>query len=200
MLLPLAWLVRVEDTEEHRAWLKHMATEIISFQDESGAIREEIGPAGHGYFPPPDSNDAYGTDEAPLIQQNGDPACDLLYTCNFAFLGLHEAGAATGDQLYTQASDKLAQLLMRIQVRSEEQPEVDGAWFRGFDYRKWDYWASNADWGWGPWAAETGWIQSWITSVLALRHMRTSFWELTAKSRISRHMKTLIPIMLPVET
>lgn len=200
MLLPLAWLVRVEDTPEHRSWLKHITADIVSFQDKSGAIREEIGPAGHGYFPPPASNNSYGTDEAPLIQQNGDPACDLLYTCNFAFLGLHEAGAATGEQLYVEASDKLAKFLVRIQMHSEVQPALDGAWFRGFDYEIWECWASNADWGWGPWATETGWIQSWITSVLAMRHMRTSLWELTAQSQINRHLKKLLAVMLPSET
>ena len=34
-----------------------------------------------------------------------------------------------------------------------------------------------ADVGWGAWAIETGWTQAWITSVLALRQMRTSFWS-----------------------
>ncbi len=46
MILPLAWLVRVEDTPEHRQWLDKMVTEIMKYQDESGAIREELGVKG----------------------------------------------------------------------------------------------------------------------------------------------------------
>ena len=58
-------------------------------------------------------------------------------------------------------------------------PEFDGAWYRAFDFRRWDYWASNADVGWGPWSTETGWTQGWITSVLALRQLNTSLWDLS---------------------
>jgi hypothetical protein len=196
MLLPLAWLVRVEDSPEHRQWLRRMAEALLAFQDECGALREEIGP-GQSHYGPPKSNERYGTNEASLIQQNGDPACDLLYTSNFAFLGLHEAAAATGDAFYLQAENKLAEFLCRIQASSSVHPELDGAWFRAFDFKIWDYWASNSDWGWGVWSTETGWTQAWITSVLAMRHLKTSLWDLTAKSQIARHMQTLLPVMMP---
>jgi hypothetical protein len=199
MLLPLAWMVRVEDTPEHRQWLRRMATDMLASQDESGAIREELGPTGHGDYPPPKTNEAYGTDEAPLIQENGDPVADLLYTTNFAFLGLHEAAAATGDSLYRDAADKLAGFLCRIQGRSEVRPELDGLWFRAFDYHRWEYWGSSADWGYGPLGVETGWGQSWITSVLGMRQMKTSLWQLTSGSGIKQHMNGLLPVMLPQE-
>lgn len=197
MLLPLAWLVRVEDTAEHREWLKRMAKELLASQDESGALREEIGAATESKYGPPKSNERYGTGEASLIQQNGDPACDLLYTTNFAFLGLHEAAATTGDPVYLRAETKLAEFLCRIQANSSVHPELNGAWFRAFDYKLWDYWASNSDWGWGVWSTETGWTQAWITAVLAMRCMKTSLWDLTAKSQIARHMDKLAPVMLP---
>ena len=70
MILPLAWLVRVEDTPEHRKWLNLMVDDLLSFQDESGAIREDLGGVGHGKYAPPKSNADYGTTEAPLIQEN----------------------------------------------------------------------------------------------------------------------------------
>jgi hypothetical protein len=197
MLLPLSWLIRIEDNPEHRRWLKQIAKDLLALQDECGAIREEIGAGAKGAYGPPKSNDQYGTNEAPLIQQNGDPACDLLYTSNFAFLGLHEAAAATGDTFYRHAEDKLAEFLCRIQVRSSVHPELDGAWFRAFDFEMWDFWGSNSDWGWGVWSTETGWTQAWITSVLALRHMRTSLWDLTAHSNIGRHMDKLLPALIP---
>jgi hypothetical protein len=197
MLLPLAWLVRVDDTPLHRSWLRTMAEELLQFQDASGAIREELGPPDRGAFGAPKTNEAYGTNEAPLIQENGDPLCDLLYTTNFAFVGLHEAAATTGESLYQAAEDRLAAFLCRIQVTAPTHPELAGAWFRAFDFQRWDYWASNADAGWGAWSIESGWTQSWITSTLALRHLKTSLWELTAHSRINRHRDVLVARMLP---
>ena len=197
MLLPLAWLVRVEDCPRHRKWLHFMAGQLLASQDSCGAIREEVGSPGKGACEPPASNDEYGTGEAPLIQTNGDPLCDLLYTTNFAFVGLHEAVAATGEACYVEAENKLAAFLCRIQVRSEAHPRLDGAWFRAFDFRRWEYWASCADSGWAAWAIESGWTQAWITSVLAMRCLGTSLWDLTAESRVAEHFPELVAEMLP---
>ncbi len=197
MLLPLAWLVRIDDTPKHRRWLRRLAEELLRRQDACGAIGEEVGSPGLGAYGPPKTNAEYGTTEAPLIQQNGDPLSDLLYTTNFAFVGLHEAAAATADLFYTEAADKLADFLCRIQVSSEVHPELDGGWFRAFDFQRWEYWASNADVGWGAWSIESGWTQAWITSVMALRRMRTSLWTLTAESRIGEQLEVLAPVMFP---
>jgi hypothetical protein len=200
ILLPLAWLIRVDDTPQHREWLRIIARDLLTNQTSCGAIREQIGEPGKGGFPPPASNEAYGTSEAPLIQTNDDGACDLLYTSNFAFLGLHEAAAATGEKLYFEAGDKLAKFLCRIQIRSEKQPELDGGWFRAFDFKRWEYWASNADAGWGAWSVETGWTQSWITSVLSLRQMKTSIWDITEASGIKKYFTEKRSQMIPDET
>ena len=192
-------LVRVEDTSEHREWLSKIASNLLSSQDKCGAIREEIGEAGKGGFPPPASNEAYGTTEAPLIQSNGDAVSDLLYTVDFAFLGLHEAAAATGEQRYRDAEASLAEFLCRMQIRSEKHPELDGGWFRAFDFNRWEYWASNGDAGWGAWSIQAGWTQSWITTILALRQMESSVWELTRDSKIEKHFDGLRKQMLPDE-
>lgn len=197
MLLALAWLIRVDDSPEHRGWLRRIADDLLAHQDACGAIREQLGPAGKGSCPPPASNEAYGTAEAPLIQSNEDAACDLLYTSNFAFLALHEAAAATRDPLYQAAENKLADFLCRIQIRSETHPELDGGWFRAFDLRRWEYWASSTDLGWGAWCIESGWTQSWITSVLALRRLHTSLWDCTSRTEIDRHFLSLRRQMLP---
>jgi hypothetical protein len=199
MLLPLAWLVRVEDSPEHRNWLQKIADDLIANQSECGAIREQLGEAGKGGFPPPSSNEAYGTTEAPLIQTNADGVSDLLYTSNFAFLGLHEAAAATNEQIYRDAENKLAEFLCRIQIRSEKHPELDGGWFRAFDFNRWEYWASNADAGWGAWSIETGWTQSWITAVLGLRQIKTSVWDYTKESKVEQHFDALRKQMIPDE-
>ena len=197
MLLTLAWLVRVDDRPEHRDWLKRMANDMQRCQDASGGIREELGPVGRGSFRPPESNAEYGTNEASLIQANGDPVADLLYTCNFAFLGLHEAYAATGDVQYRQMADKLAEFLVRVQVRSEAHPELDGGWFRAFDFNQWEYWGSNADHGWGAWSIEVGWTQGWISSVLAMRELGVNLWDLSKDSRVAECFPAIREQMLP---
>ena len=199
MILPLAWLVRVDDTPEHRAWLRTAMDGLLKLQQPCGAIQEELGLPGKGVFPPPGSNAAYGGAEASLIQQNGDPVCDLLYTSNFALLGLHEAAAATGEKDYREAERKLVQFLCRIQVRSEIHPALDGGWFRAFDFQRWEAWASNSDAGWGAWAIESGWTQGWIVSVLGMRQMKTSLWELVTKTGVNKDFDRLRREMLPDE-
>jgi len=187
MLLPLAWLIRVEDTPDHRAWLKIIADDLLTHQQPCGAIPElSYGRSGDGYHIP-ESNEAYGTSETPLIQQNGDPVTDQLYTTGFSLLGLHEAFAATGDARLKAAEDDLADYLCRIQVRSKDIPYLNGTWFRAFDYKRWDYWASSADLGWGAWSAESGWGPAWITAVLGLRLKGTNVWDLISNIDIASH-------------
>jgi len=188
MLLCLAWLVRVEDTPEHRQWLYRIADDLIARQDRSGAIKELFG-GEPGGFHVPQSNEAYGTTETPLIQENGDPASDQLYTTPFALLGFHEAVAATGDKRLREAEDRLAEYLCRIQTRSEKFPYLNGTWYRAFDFRIWDYWAASGDIGWGAWSVESGWGTAWAAAVLALRLKGTSVWDLTAGSQIIRKFR-----------
>jgi hypothetical protein len=197
MLLPLSWLVRVDDTPQHRQWLKTIAQDLLTSQDACGAICEALGDPGSGAYGAPKTNEDYGTAEAPLIQENGDPLCDLLYTTNFAFVGLHEAAAVTNDPLYKQAEDRLADFLCRVQATSDARPELDGAWFRAFDFNRWDYWASNADLGWGAWSIESGWTQGWITAVLAMRQLNTCLWDVTKNDQIHQHLEKLVAEMLP---
>jgi hypothetical protein len=164
--------------------LTTIATDLLAAQQPCGAIQERLRGAGGGHYQIPQSNQAYGTAETPLIQTPGDPATDQLYTTGFALLALHEAAAATADTNLKAAEDKLATFLCRIQIRSEKLPHLDGAWFRAFDYQRWDFWASNADLGWGVWCIEAGWGQAWIPTTLALREKQTTMWDLTATSKI----------------
>lgn len=189
MLLPLAWLVRVEDTPEHRKWLDIVVSKIIENQQPSGAIREELGDSKMGWYGKTLSNSKYGTTEAPLIEANGNPVSDMLYTCNFTFFGLNEAAKATGNPEYIEALKKLSDFLIRIQVKSERHPDLDGAWFRAFDYERWDYWASNADAGWGAWSTLTGWIQSWIVGTQVLIENNQSFWDATENLDVKKDLE-----------
>ena len=178
MILPLAWLCRVSPNEEHSRWLNTMVDKLLEKQQPCGAIIEELGDPSKGVFGKERSNQAYGTNEAPLIFDNGDPVSDMLYTCNFAFFALNEASAATSDVRIKKATERLAAFMAKIQVKSSSIKNVDGAWFRAFNFQDWNYWASNADAGWGAQSTLTGWIQSWIVSTLALMEMKTSYWDI----------------------
>jgi len=191
MMLTLAWLVRVEDTAEHRGWLQRIAGDLLEHQDACGAIPAMLGVKGSGHFLAPTSNAEYGTREVPLIQENGNPVSDQLYTTGFALLALHESSAATGEPMYRQSEDKLAEFLCRIQIRSERLPYLDGGWFRAFDFGRWDYWASSGDIGWGAWCIEAGWGQAWATAALGLRLRKTSMWDLTSEINIARHIASV---------
>jgi len=195
MILPLAWLVRIENTEEHRRWLDKMVSEMLRYQDPCGAIQEEIG-KGKGMFKELRKNSDYGSDEGSLIFRNGEKISCMLYTNNFALFSLNEAARATGDRRYVDATRRLSDFLTRIQVQSVKHKDLDGAWFRAFDYGKWDYWASNSDAGWGAWCTLTGWIQSWIVTTQVQIVQGQSFWEVTkganmeaAKAVIDQMMK-----------
>lgn len=197
ILLPLAWLVRVENTEENKKMLYTALDGLLELQDDSGAIREELGSIEKGVFPPSKSNADYGLHEASLIAKNGDPVSDLLYTTNFALVGLHEAWYTLKDPRIKKSVDQLSEFLCRIQVKSPEHPELHGGWMRAFDFERFEHWGSNADAGWGAWAIESGWTQGWITTILSLRELDTSIWDLTKESEISNHYDALKKEMLP---
>jgi hypothetical protein len=163
--------------------LGKVAGDLLADQQSSGAIHERLGAVHGGHYRVPMRNEDYGTAETPLLQTNGDPVTDQLYTTGFALLGLHEAVGATGDADLKLAEDKLAEFLCRIQTRSKIS-YLQGTWFRAFDDRRWEAWASSADIGWGAWCVESGWGQAWIAGVLGLREQRTTVWQFTSGSRV----------------
>jgi len=197
MLLCLAWLARMEDTPEHRRWLRVVVDDYLAIQHASGALPERfrIG-ADTGHLKVPESNEAYGTTETPLLQENGDPVSDQLYVSGFALLGLHEAAAVLEDPRIKAAEDLLAEYLCRIQSRAKDLPEVQGNWFRAFDFLRWEAWASSGDMGWGAWSIEAGWAQAWTAAVLGLRAENTTLWDRTAKTSIASRMAAVKQQML----
>lgn len=74
-------------------------------------------------------------------------------------------------------------------MKSDNHPDVDGAWFRAFDYGRWDYWAENADAGWGAWSTLTGWIQSWIVGTHALMEKDRSLWDATKSMNVKKDLE-----------
>ena len=198
MTLPLAWLVRVEPTEEHKAWLDLMITDMMKYQDvETGALQDRIGVTGEGKgkYGPFTTNSAYGNHEAPVIQENGDPCSDSLYTSAFAMLSLNEAYAATGNAKYKEYSDKLNDYFVKIQQVSTDA-KYDGVWFRGFDYDKWETYGSDGDAAWGIWATETGWSQAWISNTLSMKVLDTNLWDYSKTTTVNDHFVENAVLML----
>lgn len=206
MVLCLAWLVQLDRTAHissvadatlHREWLDKVTHDLIADQQPDGAIRERRG-LHSAPAQAPQSNEEYGTGETPLIHQNGDPVSDQLYTTGFALLGFHEAVGATHDATLKRAEDKLAEYLCRIQTRSKRIDYCNGTWFRAFDDKRWDFWASSADIGWGAWSIEAGWGQAWTAAILGLREKRTTVWDLTQRTKIAKQLdSTLREMGLP---
>ncbi len=197
IILPLAFLVRAKERTEYREWLERIMNDLLDQQQRCGAIAERVGDPKRGHYPPPSSNESYGTTEAPVIQENGDPASDLLYTQNFAFLGLHEAAAAANHVRFRDAEDKLADFLCRTQLRSERHPYLNGCWMRSFDYERWEYWGSSSDLGWGAWCVESGWMNTWIASVFAMRMLKRTLFGLSRANELKRTFDQILPEMLP---
>ena len=148
MLLPLAWLIRVNDTALHRHWLDLMITDLLDSQQQCGAIKQRFGTGNEASRCrpcAPRSNADYGSGEGPIMFSGNESLTDSLYTLNFALAGLREAVGATSDPTgrYRRAESMLASYMVKIQVRSIEHPELNGAWFRAFDYKSEEYFASD---------------------------------------------------------
>lgn len=199
MILPLAWLVRLEPTEQHEQWLRQIIGDVMTFQDEVGGIQERLG-KGRGLFGSFKSNPAYGGAEAPVIQNNGDPCVDNLYTQPFAFLGLTEAARATSNDAnrkeYETYLRKLTDFVVRTQQVSDVYPEFNGVWFRGFDYVKWETYGSDGDAGWGAWSTETGWTEAWLSSGVSLHIEDTCLWDLSESVVLTDDFAIVKEIML----
>ena len=208
MILPLAWLVRIDPSEQNIAWLDLMISDMMAYQDEAtGALRDAVADEGYGVIglPPFATNSDYGGAEAAVIQNNGDPCSDSLYTANFAMLGLNEAYAAMASVGNTALASKykdyaisLSDYHVRIQQVSDNA-KYNGIWYRGFDYEKWEAYGSDGDAGWGIWCVETGWTQAWISATLSLQVMNTNVWDYSKDSSIGTTFDAVAERMLNIE-
>ena len=132
-----------------------------------------------------------------MAHEPGDPVTDALYSINFAFLGMNEAAAITGNKEYAKSAEMMADFFIRTQTQSQKHQELDGTWYRGFDFQKWEYWGSDGDLGWGVMTNEIGWTHSWITATMALREMGTTLWEAASGVNVSLHFEHYRKMMLP---
>ena len=67
---------------------------------------------------------------------------------------------------------------------------------RSFDYKHWEYWGSSADLGWGAWSVESGWTNTWIAAVLAMRQGGWSVFDLVTARPLSVDLDGMVETML----
>jgi len=159
--LVLALMMQIDpENKQYSQWLKQVVDDIEARMDKHGALLETFHIMDNGLYAPPKSHQLYGSAEAPLIDRNGDPCCDFVYTQVFALAGMHEAFMASGNEHYRSVRDKLAEFMIRTQIVSAEHPEFNGGWMRAFDTDLWDYYGSSSDPFWGAWCLESGWTNA----------------------------------------
>lgn len=118
------------------------------------------------------SNADYGTFESSLFCETDDLVTDQVYGTSFLLIALYIAHQALPeDDAAKLGLYRLADYLEAIQLRDTGHRFLDGGWMRAFDPRRWEYFGSAGDWGYGPFLLETGWCQaiidiglSWIVS------------------------------------
>ena len=78
MLLPVIWLARIEDTAQHREWVKVLAADMLVRQRKDGSTERMLTLRDDGGFKKQaaTSNEDYGTRETSIIQNSSDPAED----------------------------------------------------------------------------------------------------------------------------
>ncbi|GAA3413563.1 hypothetical protein ACFFNY_06720 [Paenibacillus hodogayensis] len=161
LLLPLAWLYWVTGEQEHRGWLYRVAEDLQRFRHASGAYVEW----DEGYRAA--MRHSAGTGESSLLNENGDPVVDLLYSNNWLPAAFIQSYFVTKDPLFKSLWVAHARFLVSAQIKSDN-PMIDGAWGRAYDADKKEVFGSPADVGWGPWSIESGWTVAEIASGLLM--------------------------------
>ena len=202
MPLVLALMHRIDpDNELYKQYLEQVVNDIEERMDNNGALLETFHIMDNGMYTPPASHAQYGSAEAPLIDKNGDPCCDFVYTQVFALAGLHEAYLATGNLRYQKLRDKLAEFMIRTQIKSTQHPEFSGCWMRAFDTDLWEYYGSSSDKFWGAWCVESGWTNAPAAmNLLMIKNNCSLFDLLPAANSGAELFKTIRNTMQEVYT
>lgn len=116
---------------------------------------------GQGDFHRAFANDCSVTTDA------DDPITEQLYVTGYLLTSAWWAYSVTGDELYLDAFHTIGDYLVRIQMQSDD-PRIDGAWMRAFDFEHWEYYGANYDPSYGPYSAYTGWCNAPTSTGFAL--------------------------------
>lgn len=95
-----------------------------------------------------------------------DPLTDQLYVTPHLLLQALWGYQASGEEACLEAFRQLGDYLVRIQSESAD-PRIDGAWMRGFDFERWEYYGAPYDPAYGPYSAYTGWMNAFAAAAFA---------------------------------
>ncbi len=155
LIFPLAVLYRVTGDEKHKQMLDRVFNDLQKHRHVSGGYAEwDTGYKAVCF------NNAGG--ECSLLAKNGDNVADLLYSLNWLPLGFAFAWHSTGETKYFDAWQDICRFFIKTQLVSEDI-FVNGAWCRGIDLDRLEYFGIPHDVGWGPCCIETGWTVAEIT-------------------------------------
>jgi hypothetical protein len=166
LLIATVILYQCTKNTQHLEWVQKILDFFGSIQDpNTGAIPER------DPFRRRDRrekrNQSYGTGEASVYSSNTDTITDQLYSMSFLSLGFYLAYKTGQFPCAEGMLLKALDFLSAIQIESPN-PQLHGAWMRGFDYRLGEYGGSNGDQGWGVYSIETGWMVGPILLTFAL--------------------------------
>lgn len=150
LIFPLALLYKVTGDKRHYDMLDSVFNDLQKYRHSSLGYTEW----DTGYKATCFNNQG---GECSLLAENGDAVADLLYSLNWLPLGFAFAWHVTREDRFYTAWEDICKFFIKAQV-------VDnGAWCRGIDLDRMEYFGIPHDVGWGPCCVETGWTVAEIT-------------------------------------
>lgn len=149
LVFPLACLYQVTGEETHKKWLYDVVERLETYRHKNGGYIE-MDPGYTAY-----RSRTKGT-ESSMLADNGNEIAELLYSLNWLPLGFSYAYYVTGDLLFLEKWENIAQFMADAQIVSNDKT-IDGAWARCLDMKRMEIYGMPHDVGWGPWAIESGW-------------------------------------------
>jgi hypothetical protein len=149
LVFPLACLYQVTGEETHKKWLYDVVERLETYRHKNGGYIE-MDPGYTAY-----RSRTKGT-ESSMLADNGNEIAELLYSLNWLPLGFSYAYYVTGDPLFLEKWENIAQFMANAQIVSNDKT-IDGAWARCLDMKRMEIYGMPHDVGWGPWAIESGW-------------------------------------------
>ena len=160
LILPLALLFGATGKSEHKNYLYRVTEDLQRLRHKTGAYIEW----DTGYKAACNMTEG---GECSLLTKNGDPIVDLLYSLNWLPQGFIIAYFVTGDEMFYRLWRDISRFMCTAQIASGN-PDIAGAWARGYDVDRMEIYGLPNDIGWGPWAIESGWTVGEIGTGLAM--------------------------------
>lgn len=155
LIFPLAMLYSVTNDKKHYEMLDRVFNDLMTHSHKNGGFVEWDTGYKSACF-----NNVGG--ECSLLAENGDNVADLLYTLNWLPLGFAFAYHVCNEERFISEWQRICEFFIKTQIISTDGL-LNGAWCRGIDLDRLEYYGIPHDVGWGPCSVETGWTVAEIT-------------------------------------